>query len=83
MKPASLELLVKVTQLKTSKSETMCDIDVVVIPGGLTPLVQPLDVSINRPFKQQTLVGALDDSRRSLPVAAVVSQPRRFLYNGS
>ena len=29
------------------------DIDVAVIPGGLTPLVQPLDVSINRPFKQK------------------------------
>ena len=28
-----------------------CEIDVAVIPGGLTPLVQPLDVSINCPFK--------------------------------
>ena len=31
----------------------MHDIDVAVIPGGLTPPVQPLDVSSNRPFKQQ------------------------------
>ena len=29
------------------------EIDVAVIPGGLTPLVQPLDVSINRPFKMR------------------------------
>ena len=29
------------------------DIDVVAIPGRLTPLVQPLDVSINRPFKMR------------------------------
>ena len=52
-KPASLELLIKVTQLKTSKHETMHDIDVAVIPSGLTPPVQPLDVSSNRPFKRQ------------------------------
>ena len=31
----------------------MHDIDAVVIPSGLTPLVQPLDISIDRPFKQQ------------------------------
>ena len=30
-----------------------CEIDVAVIPGGLTPLVQLLDVSINRPFKMR------------------------------
>ena len=27
------------------------DITVIMIPGGCTSLVQPLDVSINRPFK--------------------------------
>ena len=48
-----LELLIKVTQFKTSKPETIRDIDVAVILSGLTPLVQPVDVSINRPFKQQ------------------------------
>lgn len=28
-----------------------CNTDLAVIPGGLTSLVQPLDVSINKPFK--------------------------------
>ena len=33
------------TLLKTGKT------DLVVIPGGLTSMLQPLDVCINRPFK--------------------------------
>ena len=38
------------------------DFDAVVIPGGLTPLIQILDVSINRPFEEDAIVvGELDD----------------------
>ena len=28
-----------------------CNSDIVFIPAGCTPLVQPMDVSVNRPFK--------------------------------
>lgn len=28
-----------------------CGFDLVVIPGGLTSICQPLDVTINKPFK--------------------------------
>ena len=41
---------------------TCRDIDAVVIPGGLTPLIQTLDVSINRPLEEDaTVVGEVDD----------------------
>lgn len=30
-------------------------IDVAVIPGGLTPVLQPLDKSLNKPFKDNVL----------------------------
>ncbi|GFX66183.1 pogo transposable element with KRAB domain [Trichonephila clavipes] len=36
----------------TKKLLTECNTDIVVIPGGLTSLVQPLDACINKPFKQ-------------------------------
>ena len=31
--------------------ESKCNSDIVLIPAGCTPLVQPMDVSVNRPFK--------------------------------
>ena len=31
--------------------ESKCNNDIVLIPAGCTPLVQPMDVSVNRPFK--------------------------------
>ena len=78
MKPASLELLIKVTQLKTSKHET---IDVAVIPGGLTPPVQPLDVSSNCPFKQQMrhlwehwMIHGAPGGRRRAPAKKILVQ---------
>ena len=38
------------------------DINAIVIPGGLTPLIQTLDVSINCPLEEDaTVVGELDD----------------------
>ncbi|GFS53788.1 hypothetical protein TNCV_731621 [Trichonephila clavipes] len=36
----------------TKKLLTECNTDIAVIPGELTSLVQPLDVRINKPFKQ-------------------------------
>ncbi|GFX28446.1 pogo transposable element with KRAB domain [Trichonephila clavipes] len=36
----------------TKKLLTECNTDIEVIPGRLTSLVQPLDVCINKPFKQ-------------------------------
>ncbi|GFS56714.1 pogo transposable element with KRAB domain [Trichonephila clavipes] len=36
----------------TKKLLTECNTDIAVIPGGLTSLVQPLDMCINKPFKQ-------------------------------
>ncbi|GFS75306.1 pogo transposable element with KRAB domain [Trichonephila clavipes] len=36
----------------TKKLLTECNTDIAVIPGGLKSLVQPLDVCINKPFKQ-------------------------------
>lgn len=44
-------------------------IDVAVIPGGLTPVLQPLDKSLNKPFK--------DNVRRNY-LARVISGP--FYY---
>ena len=46
---------------------TCRDIDAVVIPGGLTLLIQTLDVSINRPLEEDaTDVGELDDWRHTI-----------------
>ncbi|GFX70296.1 pogo transposable element with KRAB domain [Trichonephila clavipes] len=36
----------------TKKLLTECNTDIAVISGGLTSLVQPLDMCINKPFKQ-------------------------------
>ncbi|GFU73219.1 pogo transposable element with KRAB domain [Trichonephila clavipes] len=36
----------------TKKLLTECNTDIAIIPGELTSLVQPLDVCINKPFKQ-------------------------------
>ena len=81
MKPASLEPLIKVMQLKTSKPETMHDIDVAVIPGSLTPPVQPLDVSSNHPFKQQMrhlwehwMIHGAPGGRRRAPTKEILVQ---------
>ena len=52
------------------------DTDVAVIPGSLMPLIQPLDVSINRPFKQQM------QHMWEHWMINVMRQPRRFLCNG-
>ncbi|GIY15948.1 HTH CENPB-type domain-containing protein [Caerostris darwini] len=35
----------------TKKLLTECSTDMAVVPGGLTPLVQPLVVCVNKPFK--------------------------------
>ena len=46
---------------------TCRDIDGVVIPGGLAPLIQTLDVSINRPLEEDaTVVGEVDDWRHTV-----------------
>ena len=39
------------TQLSMTTVGSNCNIDIVFIPAGYTPLVQPLDVSVNRPLK--------------------------------
>ena len=39
------------TELSMATVESKCNSDIVLIPAGCTPLVQPMDVSVNRPFK--------------------------------
>jgi len=47
------------------------DIDVSMIPGGCTSLVQPLDVSINRPFKDILRVSGLTFQSKRKRLTAV------------
>ena len=39
------------------------NVDVAVIPGGLTPVLQPLDKCINKPFKNKVPISGLDGER--------------------
>ena len=40
------------TQERKKIVEVTCNSELIFIPAGCTPLVQPIDVLMNRPFKQ-------------------------------
>ena len=50
--PLSLLIMDKAASHSTDVVERIGNMSTAVIPGGCTSLVQPLDVSLNRPFKQ-------------------------------
>ena len=56
------------------------DITVSIIPGGCTSLVQPLDVSINRPFKD---ILKVRDNLPYTPALIKFSYPSLYLKNNN
>ena len=45
-----------VTKESTNMVKSVCNAEIVIIPGGCTSIAQPMDKCINRPFKQQVRV---------------------------
>ena len=56
-----------------------CNVDVVYIPGGCTPLAQPVDVSIAKPFKDAMRDNWVTWMREDRPLTAAgnLTQPTR------
>ena len=45
-------------------------VEVIIIPGGLTGMVQPLDVGVNAPFKHWLAESAIEDGDSALYTAS-------------